>query len=95
VDRFGNAATNFPAVLAAKMQKPALRAGRLKITRFLKTYSDVPRARSLVVTDSQGYVEIAVCEGSAAKTYGLRTGQKVSLKDLGSAGNRLGNKGRS
>jgi S-adenosylmethionine hydrolase len=83
LDHFGNAVTNLPESLVLSMRRPCLEVGSLQITAFFKTYSEAPFVHPLVVVDSQGFLEIAVREGSAAQKLRLRPGRVVSLCDLG------------
>jgi S-adenosylmethionine hydrolase len=77
IDNFGNATTNIPAEI--------LRVGdmaRIGSSRWLaifRTYADVAIGKSLALVGSSGLLEIAVRQGSARETLGLRVGDFVTL----------------
>lgn len=81
VDHFGNAITNLPAALTTAMRHPCLQAAGQRITCFRRTYSEGARSQAMVVIGSQGYLEIAVPEASAAKIMHLHPGLAICLKD--------------
>jgi S-adenosylmethionine hydrolase len=71
VDRFGNAITNLVGVRAGIVAA----AGRPIPVRA--TYGDVAANAPVALTGSSGLLEIAVRNGSAAKTLGLERGAAV------------------
>ncbi len=72
-DRFGNLISNIPAqVLAGHRVREVFFAG--VSLPFKQTYADVPPGRPLALIGSDGFLEIAVSCGSAAKLLG-REGQ--------------------
>jgi S-adenosylmethionine hydrolase len=87
VDRFGNLITSLqPNALAHDLLMPGTRLvctpdGREPFpARAGRTYADVSHGEMVVYVGSAGFVEIAVREGSAAATTGLRRGQAVRLR---------------
>lgn len=84
VDRYGNAMTNISASFAANLKMGAL----VKITipggsfsaPYVETYSKVAVGKSLVLKNSQGYLEIATNQGSASRQFNLKSGMSISLQ---------------
>jgi S-adenosylmethionine hydrolase len=80
VDRFGNAATNFEAALLDGRKNPCLFVGNKKISLFGHIFEDLPRGKPGWMINSQGYLEIAMREGSASDRLGLHLNQALTLK---------------
>jgi S-adenosyl-L-methionine hydrolase (adenosine-forming) len=78
VDRFGNLITNVPAALLPGGAR--VRVGKLSVRGVSRTYEDVPRSRPLAYVGSAGLLELAVREGSAAETYGVGCGARVTIE---------------
>lgn len=81
-DRFGNLITNFhvdefPEVLERPIE---LRVGLERATRLAGAYADSVMGELFVIVGSSGYLEVAVNQGSAAKTLGVVTGSPVELE---------------
>ena len=81
IDRFGNCITNIPATLFADLSVPHTAAipGRDKPLPLRGTYADVKRGDALALAGSMGRIEIAVRNGNAAGTLGLRRGDPVRI----------------
>ena len=85
-DKFGNLMTNIPASMLPSaghsQPKPAivLQLGGTRIGRFVTAYAEVDDDRPFFLVNSQGLVEIAVREGSAAATLGAKTGDPVRVR---------------
>lgn len=81
VDPFGNLITNIPsALLPAPGARVAVRAGRRTVGAVVaRAYGDAGRARLVVVPGSDGFVEIAVREGSAAGALDATSGGSVRI----------------
>lgn len=80
VDHFGNAITNIEASQICALQCPVeVKVAGVTLTRLSETYSDVGRGETLALIGSHGYMEIAVREGSAARTHALSRGAPVSF----------------
>jgi S-adenosylmethionine hydrolase len=77
VDRFGNLATNLPEGLLR--QAGELRVGRRWVP-LGKTYGEVGPGDLVAVVDSDGRVEVAVRDGSAAERLGIGLGTGVRLR---------------
>ena len=73
VDRFGNAITNLVATRGGAVQV----AGRTLPVR--RTYADAARGEVLALVGSNGLVEVAVRDGSAAAQLRLERGTPVAL----------------
>lgn len=71
VDRFGNLITNLSAPADVEIAGRRVRAGR--------TYSDVAPGQLVALINSDGMLEIAVRNGSAAETLGVSRGAEVSV----------------
>jgi hypothetical protein len=82
VDRFGTLVTNLPSEWLAAHARVEI-AGR-DAGPVERTFADVPTGRLLALAGSGGTVEIAVRDGSAARTLGAATGTVVRV--LGGAG---------
>lgn len=74
VDRFGNAVTNLMTWRGGVIE---VKGRRLPLAR---TYADVIPGDAVALVGSSGLVEIAVRDGSAAATLGLRRGDPVGLR---------------
>jgi len=81
IDPFGNVITNIPVSLLPAAGTPlAVRVGRRGVPASVgSTYGDRPRGRAVVVPGSDGFVEIAVREGSAASLLGATPGTSVRI----------------
>lgn len=81
IDRFGNAITNVE-------KSQFLRRGRLatvecnefRVGKLSTCYADVARDEPLALCESSDLLELAVNEGNAAKTYGLRLRNPVFVR---------------
>jgi S-adenosylmethionine hydrolase len=81
IDRFGNCISSLHATDLQNLDPERLRL-RLRAARvrgLKRTYSDVPRGRSLALLGSSGFLELALREGSAAAKFGIRVGDAVIL----------------
>jgi S-adenosylmethionine hydrolase len=47
-----------------------------------RTYADAEAGALLALVGSDGFIEIAVCEGSAAEHLGLGIGARVEVRGL-------------
>ena len=79
VDRFGNAMTNVPAPLLRDAGELSVVVGETNVGRVRQTYADVAPGQPLALIGSSGLLEIAVRDGSAAASLGLRAGDEVAL----------------
>lgn len=76
VDHFGNLATNLPGEWAPPGAR--IRVGSRWIPRG-RTYGDVERGALLVLVNSDGMLEVAVRDGSAAQVLGVGAGAPVEV----------------
>jgi S-adenosylmethionine hydrolase len=74
VDRFGNAITNLMSWRGGVVE---VHGRRLPLVR---TYGDVAAGEAAALVGSSGLVEVAVRDGSAAATLGLKRGDAVLLR---------------
>jgi S-adenosylmethionine hydrolase len=86
VDKFGNLMTNI-SLSAFRSLRPsraksrlALYVGETRIDRLAASYGEVKDGRPFFLVNSQGLVEIAVREGSAAARLGAKPGDPVMLR---------------
>ena len=74
IDRFGNAITNLVGLRAGIVE---VQGAALPLRR---TYGDVPPGDALAIVGSSGLIEIAVRDGSAARTLNLTRGSPVVFR---------------
>lgn len=81
VDHFGNASTNIGEELLAGLARAQLRVhvGAHTLRGIHTTYADAAPGDALALVSSAWTVEIAVREGNAARTLGLRVGDGVRI----------------
>jgi S-adenosylmethionine hydrolase len=77
VDRFGNLLTNIPAECVGKPR--AVLVGDKEVTRWVRTYADAAPGTLVALTGSSGHVEIALCQGNAARRLGAAVGTPVCV----------------
>jgi S-adenosylmethionine hydrolase len=79
VDRFGNCATNIAAAQVAA-GPVTVEGGGIVLRGLARTYADGPAGEPLALVGSDGRLEIAVREGSAAENLGLKMGDLVWVR---------------
>jgi S-adenosylmethionine hydrolase len=80
IDHFGNLLTNLPATWwPAVLAAGGLHLGDRWIDRPVRTYGDAPAGSAVALVGSQGVIEIAVVEGSAARLLGGELGTAVTV----------------
>lgn len=81
VDEFGNLITNIPA---AHVRSPSVRVSLGGAdphpVRWVRTYADAPPEELVALASSDGFVELAVVNGSAARRLGAGVGTPVELR---------------
>ena len=80
VDRFGNAITNIENGDLDTRRDLEISAGRKQLCWVKSFYQSVPAGKAVAVPGSTGFLEIAVNGGSAAKRFGLKMGERVSVR---------------
>jgi len=75
VDRFGTLISNVPTGLVGPDARVTV--GGTDVGRLRRTFADVERGQLVAFAGSNGTVEIAVRDGSAAKTLGVGVGVEV------------------
>lgn len=78
VDRFGNLITNIPADIVSNENWYVRLAG--KNVPSGNTYNDVDKGAIVALISSDGWIEIAVNNGSAQKTLGLQFADTIEVK---------------
>ena len=82
IDDFGNIITNLSAITFhsfIRFEKTCkIKIRRKKITvPYVSTYGNRPQNETLITTGSAGFIELAVNQGNAAKTYDLSIGDSI------------------
>jgi S-adenosylmethionine hydrolase len=84
VDRFGNCVTNLrPNHIEASGAAAGFtfEVGQTRINRLFTSYSDsTTPGEPFVIWGSAGFLEISVCQGSAADLLRIRVGDRVTLR---------------
>lgn len=81
VDRFGNLLTNIPGERARQGASVRVEVEGREIP-FLTTYGAVKPGKPLALVSSDGRVEVAVRDGSAAEDLGLGVGARVMVEGV-------------
>ena len=79
IDHFGNLVTSLDSLLFDERKQWVVKAGNGVKIPVVTTYSDVPAQQLLAYTGSSGMIEIAVRNGNAASTLGLKEGDPVTV----------------
>ena len=78
IDRFGNLITNLrPGDLPAG-SRSVIRVGRRTVRGISRAYGDKRSGEPLAILGSDGFIEIAVRDGSAMKSLKVRRGARVT-----------------
>ena len=86
VDGFGNVVTSLmPADLPDPPESVVFEVGPVLIRGLVRTYADVAPGEVCVLVGSDGFLEVAVREGSAAEAFGLVRGTTVVCRATGEA----------
>lgn len=80
IDHFGNATTNLPYDVLERERAKSFEVRGTHIGRLRKTYWDVPPGKPLALIGSSGLLEIAVRDGSAARSLGISVGDAVRIE---------------
>ena len=79
IDVFGNCSTNIRVSEVADLKNVKLDIAGQVIHEVLPSYGHAKVGDLVAVTDSEGFIEVAVVNGSAAKTYGIKLDDKVRI----------------
>jgi S-adenosyl-L-methionine hydrolase (adenosine-forming) len=82
IDHFGNAISNVSRDVLERFSSGGpvtVRIGDLTLPEIVGTYGDAERGQAIALIGSAKYLEIAVNQGHAAKRWGLRRGDRVSV----------------
>jgi S-adenosyl-L-methionine hydrolase (adenosine-forming) len=80
VDHFGNLISNIPArVLAQAPTRISLAGQPVEGVRWVRTYAEAAAGELVGLGSSDGFVELAVVEGSAAQRLGVNAGASIDL----------------
>ncbi|WP_041721110.1 SAM hydrolase/SAM-dependent halogenase family protein [Pseudodesulfovibrio piezophilus] len=78
-DRFGNCVLNLEAGSLGTPVELNMTSPSIGPLAYVTTYADMPKGAPGLLEGSQGFLEIAVNQRSAAKEFGLSIGDKVTL----------------
>ena len=80
VDTFGNLVTNLPAALLPRLVGAGrLHVGGHAVTTIVRTYGDAAPGTTVALVGSQGFIEAAVVQGSAAARLAAGLGAPVVI----------------
>ena len=79
IDVFGNCSTNIRVSDIGNLESATLFVASQDIRGILPSYGHAKIGDLVAVTDSEGFVEVAVVNGSAAKTYGIKLDDKIRI----------------
>jgi len=79
VDAFGNCTTNLPANAIAGIENIDFKVANTTVHGLVTSYGHRHPGDLVALVDSESFIEIAVVNGSAAKTLGLRVGDPVEV----------------
>jgi len=79
VDVFGNCTTDLPAESLAELTNVIFRLRGREVIGLVASYGQEQPGQLVALVDSENYVEIAIVNGSAAKTLGAQVGDMVEV----------------
>ena len=79
IDIFGNCTTDLPAALLTEREQVAFHLRGHEVRGLMATYGLKQPGELVALVDSEGFVEIAIVSGSAAKTLGIQVGELVEV----------------
>lgn len=79
IDHFGNLATDLPAAVLDDPARVLVRLAGFEMSGVRAAYGECPPGSLMALIDSQGRLEIAVVDGSAAARTGARLGDAVEV----------------
>jgi S-adenosylmethionine hydrolase len=79
VDVFGNLTTDLPAVALTERERVTFHLRGREVRGLVDSYGHKQPGELVALVDSENYVEIAIVNGSAAKTLGAQVGDEVEV----------------
>lgn len=79
IDRFGNCATDLPAGAVSGSARTIFRVGGQETRGLVQSYGHAQPGALVALVDSEGFVELAVVNGSAAEALGAKAGDMVEV----------------
>ena len=79
IDVFGNCTTDLPAAALSGHDQVNFRLQGGEVRGLVASYGDKKPGELVALVDSESYVEIAIVDGSAAKTLGVQVGDVVEV----------------
>ncbi|HQC64468.1 MAG TPA: SAM-dependent chlorinase/fluorinase [Anaerolineaceae bacterium] len=79
IDVFGNCSTNLRVAQVPNLAKTTLKIAGQSIHGIIPSYGHRAPGDLVAVTDSEGFVEVAVVNGSAARTFGIQLDDPVEV----------------
>ena len=79
VDVFGNCTTDLPAESLTELTNVIFRLRGREVIGLVASYGHEQPGQLVALVDSENYVEIAIVNGSAAKTLGAQVGDMVEV----------------
>lgn len=79
IDKFGNLTTDLPASSLERLDGLRFRIAGHEITGLVESYGYRSPGDLVSLVDSEGYVEVAIVNGNAARTLNVRLGDPVDV----------------
>ena len=79
IDIFGNCTTDLPASALMERERVTFRLRGGEVRGLVASYGHKQPGELVALVDSENYVEIAIVNGSAAKTLGVQVGDVVEV----------------
>jgi S-adenosylmethionine hydrolase len=79
IDIFGNCTTDLPSALLTEREQVTFHFRGHEVRGLVATYGLKQPGELVALVDSEDFVEIAIVNGSAAKTFGIQVGEVVEV----------------
>ena len=79
IDVFGNCTTDLPAATLSGLEKITFHLREREVRGLVDSYGHKQSGELVALVDSENYVEIAIVNGSAARTLGAQVGDVVEV----------------
>jgi S-adenosylmethionine hydrolase len=79
VDVFGNCTTDLPAAALTGREQVTFHIHGRIVHGLVASYGQEQNGELIALVDNENYIEIAVVNGSAAKTLGARVGEEIEV----------------